>query len=112
MLENFSEIPQALKTVPQGSRWDILAIDEFMTAEIVSTGKELLLGMYAEVAGSLPQKLEIPDPEIQVEERDNKIYLRALVSYPVQGSLVYKAMIQKINTFRKFLGILLQTLQQ
>ena len=111
VLEDFSKIPLALKSMPQGGRWDILAIDEFMTAEVVYTGSELYLAMYAEIAGSLPKDLTIPDPDISVEERNDVICLRAWVKYPFQGIVIYKAMIQKINVFRRLLGELIQRAQ-
>ncbi|ABL77440.1 hypothetical protein [Thermofilum pendens] len=107
LLEDFKQLPAALQRQPRGERWDLLVVDEFMTAEIVSTGDALLLAMYAEVeapAGPIPQPT---DPDITLVPEGGTLKLKAFTRYPMQGTLIYHSIIKKINEFRRTLAALL-----
>lgn len=107
LLEDFRSLYRILSAQPANSRWDVLAVDKYMTAEIVSLGNTVRLAMYAEVeAGKLPEQLP-QDPDIMVEVEEDKIKLRFLDSYPFQGRTTLLAIVNKVNAFRRVLAQIL-----
>uniref|UniRef100_A0A7C3SLD2 Uncharacterized protein n=1 Tax=Thermofilum pendens TaxID=2269 RepID=A0A7C3SLD2_THEPE len=111
LVEDFRELGRVLKAQENRGRWDILAVDQFMTAEISSFGGYIVLALYAEVnTDRLPEAIK-EDPEVEAEFSDGKLTLKYYATYEYTGGATLIAIVNRINRFRSLLGRVLAELQ-
>uniref|UniRef100_A0A7C4B982 Uncharacterized protein n=1 Tax=Thermofilum pendens TaxID=2269 RepID=A0A7C4B982_THEPE len=112
LVEDFRELGRVLKAQEAGGRWDILAVDQYMTAEISSFGGYIILALYAEVEADRIPEAAKGDPEVEVELSDGKLTLKYYYRYEYIGSSTLIAVVNRINKFRGLLSRVLLELRQ
>ncbi|MEZ0346741.1 MAG: hypothetical protein ABWK01_09335 [Infirmifilum sp.] len=112
LVEGFRDLYRVLTQLEPNSRWDVLALDKYMTAEIVSFGKNVKVMMYAELeTETMPSQL-LEQKDVDVEVKDGKLILRSYVEYGLFGKTTVMAIISKINDFRKTLSSIMEVDQE
>uniref|UniRef100_A0A7C1SN49 Uncharacterized protein n=1 Tax=Thermofilum pendens TaxID=2269 RepID=A0A7C1SN49_THEPE len=112
LVEDFRELGRVLKAQEAGGRWDVLAVDQYMTAEISSFGGYILLALYAEVEADRVPEAAGEDPEVEVELSDGKLTLKYYARYEYAGGATLLAVVNRINKFRSLLSRVLLELRQ
>lgn len=103
LLEGYGDLFRVLSRQPIGGRWDLLVVDKYMITEILSLGKTIRVGMVAEVKTDLvPPELE-NDSEVEIEHDGEKLVIKSFAEYEALSSMVYYAIVTKINKFRVML---------
>ncbi|PLJ77905.1 hypothetical protein [Infirmifilum sp. SLHALR2] len=109
LLEGFKDLYRVLAAQPVGERWDVLAVDEYMTAEVVSMGNVVRVALYAEVdTEKIPEQVPA-DQDIEVEAEPGKVKLRFLADYTFQGRTTALAIVNRVNKFRGVLSSILSS---
>lgn len=111
LVEDFRILGRVLAEQETGGRWDVLAIDEYMTAEIACFGRQIQLAMLAELEASRVPETVREDPDIEVDFENNKLRLKYYSVYENTGRMAIAAVVNRINAFRRLLGRLLAELR-
>lgn len=111
LIEDFRLLGQVLAAQEQGGRWDVLAVDRYMTAEITSFGSSIRLAMLAELDATRVPELAREDPEVEVEFENNKLKIRYYGTYEYTGRTALVAVVNRINVFRRLLSKVLAELR-
>ncbi|MGC9107440.1 MAG: hypothetical protein ACP5IE_04540 [Infirmifilum sp.] len=107
ILEGFQKLYRVLASLEKNPKWDVLALDQYMTVEIVSLGDKVRLAMYAEVDGKkLPPDI-MQQEEVEIEVREEKIILKSFYEYPAMSKYTAMAIVKRINSFRQVLSSIL-----
>ncbi|QOJ78583.1 hypothetical protein IG193_07445 [Infirmifilum lucidum] len=107
ILEGFRDLHRVLSSQPPNARWDVLVLDRYMTAEIVSLGNRVRVALYAEVETEKTPESMPADQDIDFEVEPGKVKLRFLGDYTFQGRTTVIAIINRINKFREVLSRIL-----
>jgi hypothetical protein len=112
LVEDFRELGRVLKAQEAGGRWDVLAVDQYMTAEISSFGGYIILALYAEIEADRIPEAAKGDPEVEVELGEGKLTLKYYARYEYTGGSALIAVVNRINKFRSLLSRVLLELRQ
>ncbi|MEM2597235.1 MAG: hypothetical protein QXT50_01060 [Thermofilum sp.] len=111
LVEDFRLLGRVLAAQDQSGRWDVLAVDEYMTAEIACFGNQIHLAMLAELEASQVPPAAQEDPDLEVEFENNKLRIKYHGTYENSGRSALVAVVNRINMFRRLLGKLLVELK-
>ncbi len=111
LVEDFRELGRVLGAQEPGGLWDVLAVDEHMTAEIASFGQRVVLAMLAELRANYVPEAVKQDSDIEVEFENDRLRLKYYGSYQYTGRSTLVAVVNRINAFRQLLSRVLRELQ-
>lgn len=111
LVEDFRLLGRVLAAQDQSGRWDVLAIDEYMTAEITCFGNRIHLAMLAELEANRVPPAANEDPDLEVEFENNKLRIKYHGTYENTGRSALAAIVNRINMFRRLLSKLLVELR-